>query len=72
MRLLVRNWWARAFGRHRAWCEGRDTALANAAQLARDMGRPDIRLAINALMPADSKYLPLDDPRMRRDERGTT
>jgi hypothetical protein len=56
----LRNWWARAFGRGAAWDEGRDTALANAAMVAYDMGRPDIREAINRLIPVGSKYKPLD------------
>lgn len=47
----------------RAFAEGRDSALANAAMVAHDMGRPDIRLAINALMPDDSPAIPVDDPR---------
>jgi len=51
MRLALRNWWARAFGRGAAWDEGRDAALANAAMVAYDMGRPDIRRAINQLIP---------------------
>lgn len=58
--VAARNWWARAFGRGRAWDEGRDTALANAAMVAHDMGRPDIRHAINRLMPKDSPYRPRD------------
>jgi hypothetical protein len=58
----LRNWWARALGRGRAWDEGRDTALANAAMVAHDMGRPDIRMAINRLIPMDSPYKPVDGP----------
>lgn len=57
---FLRNKWGRAFGRGRAWDEGRDTALANAAMLAYDMGRPDIRLAINRLIPIGSIYKPAD------------
>lgn len=65
LRVALRNWWSRAFGRGRAWDEGRDTALANAAMLAHDMGRPDIRQAINRLMPDGSPYIALDDPRCK-------
>jgi hypothetical protein len=64
-RVALRNWWARAFGRGRAFDEGRDTALANAAMVAHDMGRPDIRLRINGLMPDGSPFIPMDDPRHR-------
>lgn len=63
LRVSMRNWWARAFGCGNARDEGRGTALANAAMVASDMGRPDIRHAINALMPDGSPYIPLDDPR---------
>lgn len=56
----LRNWWARAFGRGAAFDEGRDVALANAAMTAYDMGRPDIREAINRLIPVGSKYKPKD------------
>lgn len=66
--LRLRNWWGRAFGRGRAWDEGRDTALVNAAILAYNMGRPDIRQAINRLIPDGSPYIPLDDPRHPRHE----
>lgn len=45
----ARNWWAGAFGRRAAFIEGRDIALANAAMVAYDMGRPDIRERINSL-----------------------
>lgn len=44
----------------RAFAEGRDTALANAAMVAYDRGHPDIRIAINRLIPMDSPYKPLD------------
>jgi hypothetical protein len=57
------NWWRRALGRGAAWDEGRDTALANAAMVAHDMGRPDIRQAINRLIPDGSPFIPFDDPR---------
>lgn len=60
------NWWARALGRGAAWDEGRDAALCNAAMLAHDMGRPDIRQAINSLIPDGSPFIPLDDPRHPR------
>lgn len=62
-RVALRNWLARAFGRGRAWDEGRDLALANAAMVAHDMGRPDIRRAINRLIPEGSPFIPPDDPR---------
>ena len=45
--LPVRNWWFGAFGRRAAFIEGRDLALAHAAMIAHDMGRPDIQEAIN-------------------------
>jgi hypothetical protein len=45
--LPVRNWWLGAFGRRKAFIEGRDLALDHAAMIAHDMGRPDIREAIN-------------------------
>lgn len=50
-------------GERRAFAEGRDAALANAAMKAHDMGHPDVRLAINALIPDGSPAIPLDDPR---------
>lgn len=46
----LRNWWAGAFGRRRAFIEGRVAAIDNAAMKAYDMGRPDIREAINRLV----------------------
>jgi hypothetical protein len=48
-RLLVAlsNWWAGAFGRRKAFREGGNVAWDNAAMIAQDMGRPDIREAIN-------------------------
>jgi hypothetical protein len=55
----LRNWLTRLiYGR--VWDEARDVALANAAMTAYDMGRPDIRLAINRLIPLGSKYKPSD------------
>jgi hypothetical protein len=65
-RTALSNWWARAFGRGEAWDEGRDTALANAAMVASDMGYPDVRKAINHLMPDGSPFIPFDDPRYKR------
>jgi outer membrane murein-binding lipoprotein Lpp len=62
-KVRLRNWWARAFGRGKAWDQGRDTALANAAMVAHDMGHPDVRKAINRLIPDRSPYIPLDDDR---------
>ena len=54
-----RNWLRRlVFGR--VWDEARDTALASAAMTAFNMGRPDIRHAINRLIPMGSKYKPRD------------
>lgn len=41
-----RNWWNGAFGRRKAFIEGRDIALAHAAMIAHDMGRPDIQARI--------------------------
>ncbi len=46
----LKNWWAGAFGRCRAFIEGRDAAIDNAAMTAHDMGRTDIRDAINKLV----------------------
>jgi hypothetical protein len=45
-----RNWWHRITGRQRAGIEGRDGAIDAAAMVAHDMGRPDIREAINRLV----------------------
>lgn len=51
----------------RAACaEMRDAALANAAMTAYDMGHPDVRLAINRLIPDDSPAIPVDDERAAR------
>jgi len=47
----------------KAFAEGRDAALANAAMKAYDMGHPDVRKAINRLMPDDSPAIPIDDER---------
>lgn len=49
LRVAVRNWWACAFGRQRAFIEGRDIAIDTCACKAVEMGRPDIADAINAL-----------------------
>ena len=43
--------------------EMRDAALANAAMVAWDMGHPDVRLAINRLIPDGSPAIPIDDER---------
>lgn len=45
------------------FAEGRDAALANAAMTAHDMGHPDVRKAINRLIPDDSPAIPIDDDR---------
>lgn len=42
--------------------DGRDSALANAAMLAYDMGHPDVRQAINQLIPEGSDARPIDTP----------
>jgi hypothetical protein len=42
--------------------EGRDAALANAAMLAHDMGHPEMRRAINQLIPEESGRRPVDTP----------
>lgn len=47
---------------NRDFAEGRDTALANAAMLAYDMGHPDVRRAINQLIPEESGNRPIDTP----------
>ena len=47
MILWLRNWWAGACGRRKAFIEGRDIAIDHCAMIAYDMGRPDIREAIN-------------------------
>jgi hypothetical protein len=65
-KVALSNWWARAFGRGAAWDEGRDTALANAAMVASDMGHPEGRQAINRLIPDGSPFIPMDDPRYRK------
>jgi hypothetical protein len=49
----------------KAFAEGRDAALANAAMTAYDMGHPEIRKAINRLIPDDSPAIPIDDDRKR-------
>lgn len=56
---MLRNWLRRlVYGR--VWDEARDSALANAAMVAHDMGRPDIRQAINRLIPVESPCKPHD------------
>ena len=50
----------RLLGRDVAFAEGRDTALCNAAMVAHDMGHPDVRVAINRLIPVGSVYKPMD------------
>lgn len=49
VRVALRNWWAGAFGKRRAFVEGGLIAFDNAAMVAHDMGRPDIREAINEM-----------------------
>jgi hypothetical protein len=44
------------------FAEGRDSALANAAMLALDMGYPHVRKAINQLIPEGSPARPSDTP----------